>query len=442
MPDERTPSSGRMRVSFIYLLQLRIQHAQCRRCEILHSLFSPLGFRGVEQLQIVLADDLGGGRIVRGIPVVAVLVHGVFQAQDGVKELVADGAELKTGGEQRLVCGRLLGQAVEIVRGVAGGGVEGFGIVGDDVVIAEGFPGVGFVHGLEDGVEDDHIVPGAVAGVDVDVYHIFVCAVQAPGEYILQIHGGGFVAGAAVVDALGILVLSAQQGVGNRVRTLGDGSLAQAQIEPDLMPQGVSDFPGGAQEGIYLGVILVGGKIKTLPVQNEIPVQIHIVLVVAAHVLHAVGIHIGHHQHAGVVGIQAGINLPEEHIQHDGADVALDAVDAGGQDDQIGLLSGAGEIVGVDVQPVCLVNGVGMALRPKAIHQLLQMGADIVIAVQKGVAVSILRRRLALADGVQDQIGADQRCGKDQHRKDGHDRKQFLHKHYLFANFLGCLIPF
>ena len=62
-----------------------------------------------------------------------------------------------------------------------------------------------------------------------------------------------------------------------------------------------------------------------------------------------------------------------------------------------------------------------MALGTQTIHQLLQMGADIVIAVQKGVAVSILRRRFGLSDGVQDQIGADQRCGKDQHRKDGHD---------------------
>ena len=162
---------------FRALLHLGIQHTCGGGYEILYGLFPPGGFGGVVKLQIILTDDLGRGGIVCGIPVVPVFVDGVLEAQNGVEEGIADGAEFKAGGEQVCICLLLVCQTVEEVRGVTGGGVEGFGVIGNDVVIAEGLLGFRLAHGFVNGIEDDHVVPGSITGVDVDMDDVFVAAI-------------------------------------------------------------------------------------------------------------------------------------------------------------------------------------------------------------------------------------------------------------------------
>ena len=115
-------SPQRLTLRGLCLFQFCIQNATGGGEEVLNGFFAPGGFRGIEQLQIILVDDLSGDRVLRGIPMVPVFVHGVLQAQNGIEERVADGAELKAGGVEVCICLLLLCQPVEEVRGVTGGG--------------------------------------------------------------------------------------------------------------------------------------------------------------------------------------------------------------------------------------------------------------------------------------------------------------------------------
>ena len=130
-------------------------------------------------------DNLLGGGVICGIPVVPVLVNGVVQGQNGIKESIANGTELKASGKQLGIGLLLLGQAIEEIGGIAGGSIEIFRIVGDDIVIAEGFLGLCLRHRLINGIKNDHVVPGAITGVDVDMHYIFIFAVQALVKHIL-----------------------------------------------------------------------------------------------------------------------------------------------------------------------------------------------------------------------------------------------------------------
>ena len=266
--------------------------------------------------------------------------------------------------------------------------------------------------------------------------NILIAAVQTPGEHILQVDRGGFVAVAAVVHTLGVLILACEQGIGNGVRTVGNGCFAQTQIEAHLMPQSVADLACGAKESIHLGVFLVGGQVEAVPVQNKIPVQIHIVFVIAAVMLHAVGIHIGHHQHTGIRGIQRGIDLLEEHIQHDASNVALHTVNTGGQDDEVGLLPGAGQIERIDVKAIRFINGITGDFHPKAFGQFPQVAANLFIAVIEGAAVGIGLRRFRLTDRMQDNAGADEGSQQHQRPKDAGDPQEFLFHKSVLRYFL------
>ena len=92
--------------------------------------------------------------------------------------------------------------------------------------------------------------------------------------------------------------LTGEQGIGNLVRTFGNGLFCQAGIKTHLVPQSVADLAFGLQEIYHFGVIFVGRKVKRIPVENEIPVQINIIFVISALVFHAVRIYVGNHQHA------------------------------------------------------------------------------------------------------------------------------------------------
>ena len=262
---------------------------------------------------------------------VTVFVHGIFQAQDALEEGVAYGAEFKAGGEEALFGIHAFCQTIEVIGGVAGGGIEAFGVMGDDIVISKGLFRFGFGHRFKNGVEDHHVVARAVAGMNVNMDDILVIALQALSKYTFEVCGGGFVAVSTVIHALRIFILAAQQRIRNGGSALGDGVIAQIQIEVGFVPKGVANGTGGAKKGVHLGVVLIGGKVKGVPIQNEIAVQVHIVFVVAAHIFHAIGVYIGYHKDAGGIAVNIGIDIGKEYIQHGAADITLHAVDTGGQ---------------------------------------------------------------------------------------------------------------
>ena len=235
------------------------------------------------------------------------------------------------------------------------------------------------VHGLINRVEDHHIVTRAIAGVDVNVNDVFIAAVQALGEDILQIHRRNLVLRSAVVNTLRIGILTGQQRIGNGIRAIGNGGLGKAQPEAYLMPQSVADLARRAKEGIHLGILLIGIQVVGFPVQNKIPVQIHIVFVIAAVIFHTIGVDIGNHQDSGGVPIQIGINFSEEHIQHGCADIPLHTVHTGGQYYQIGIFSGTGQVIAVDVQSLGFIHSVAVILRIQLCHQLIQMLPDRIV---------------------------------------------------------------
>ena len=88
--------------------------------------------------------------------------------------------------------------------------------------------------------------------------NVLIGAVQALIKYILQINSGSFIAVAAVVDTLGIFILTGEQRIGNGTGAVGNGGFAQAQIELCLMPQTVAHLTGRLQERIHLGVFFIG----------------------------------------------------------------------------------------------------------------------------------------------------------------------------------------
>ena len=55
------------------------QHTHSSSFEIGNCLFPPFGFCGVIQFHIILLNNLGGGAVVRGIPVVSIFVDGILQ---------------------------------------------------------------------------------------------------------------------------------------------------------------------------------------------------------------------------------------------------------------------------------------------------------------------------------------------------------------------------
>ena len=253
--------------------------------------------------------------------------------------------------------------------------------------------------------------------MDVDVNHILIFAVQTPAEHILQIHSRCLVAVAAVVNTLRVFILAGQERIGNGSRTIGDGGFAKAQVKAHLMPQTVADFSRGSEEGIHLGVLLVGSAVERIPVQNKIPVQIHVVFVVAAVVLHTVGIDVGNHQNTCIGGIQCGIHLFKEYVQHHRADVTFHTVDTGGQNDEVCLFLLRAQIERVDIQTLALIDGISGSVRAQIFSQLLLVRANLLVSGVEGIAVSIDCRTLRLAHDAENNGRADKRGNQHQSRQ-------------------------
>ena len=269
---------------------------------------------------------------------------------------------------------------------------------------------------------------------------IFVAAVQTPAEDIFQIRGGCFISGTAVVNALGVFILAGEQCIGNGAGTIGDGGLAQAQVEARFMPEAVADCTGGTQKCINLRIFPVGGQVKILPIQNEVSIQIHIVLVVAAQILHAVGIHIGHHQYAGIGIIQGGVDFPEKNLQHCGADIAFNAMNPCGEDNQVGLGVGCRKIETVDIQAVGFIQSIAVDLGSHICSQPLQMIPDFPVGSMKGSAVGIAFCTFRLPHGIENHMGAGQGGQYCQQEENAKNPKQCLfhmqHSQYAIIQLL------
>ena len=86
-----------------YLLKLCVKNACDCILKVYDSLLSPLRFGGIEQLVVVFLYHLLGNSIVCGIPMLTVLINGIFKREDRVDKAVADSTKLKAGGVKLLV---------------------------------------------------------------------------------------------------------------------------------------------------------------------------------------------------------------------------------------------------------------------------------------------------------------------------------------------------
>ena len=93
--------------------------------------------------------------------------------------------------------------------------------------------------------------------MDIDMNDIFIFSGKCICENALKIRCGCLVAVAAVINSLGIFVLTCEKSIGNDVSSGGQGFLGEAEIKSCLMPKGISHLTLGLKEIFNYRILLV-----------------------------------------------------------------------------------------------------------------------------------------------------------------------------------------